>query len=90
MIRPSTLGKAILNLEAPTAGSLVFDGVDIASLKGEALRRERKRFQMVFQDSLSGSPASILARPWSHSCSRGCALTGWTPTRTPPAPACGS
>ena len=49
----STLGKAILNLEPPTAGSVVFDGVDIASLKGEALRRERKRFQMVFQDPLS-------------------------------------
>jgi peptide/nickel transport system ATP-binding protein len=49
----STLGKAILNLEPPTAGSVVFDGVDIASLKGEDLRRERKRFQMVFQDPLS-------------------------------------
>jgi peptide/nickel transport system ATP-binding protein len=49
----STLGKAILNLETPTAGSVVFDGVDIASLKGETLRRERKRFQMVFQDPMS-------------------------------------
>ena len=49
----STLGKAILNLEPPTAGSVVFDGTDIASLKGEDLRRERKRFQMVFQDPLS-------------------------------------
>ena len=49
----STLGKAILNLEPPTAGSVVFDGVDIASLKGEDLRRERKRFQMVFQDPMS-------------------------------------
>jgi peptide/nickel transport system ATP-binding protein len=49
----STLGKAIINLEPPTAGSVVFDGVDIASLKGEALRRERKRFQMVFQDPMS-------------------------------------
>ncbi|MCW2737360.1 oligopeptide/dipeptide ABC transporter ATP-binding protein [Nocardioides sp.] len=49
----STLGKAILNLEPPTAGSVVFDGVNIASLKGEDLRRERKRFQMVFQDPLS-------------------------------------
>jgi len=49
----STLGKAILNLEPPTAGSVVFDGVDIASLKGEALRKQRKRFQMVFQDPLS-------------------------------------
>ena len=49
----STLGKAILNLEPPTAGSVVFDGTDIASLKGEDLRRERKRFQMVFQDPMS-------------------------------------
>jgi peptide/nickel transport system ATP-binding protein len=49
----STLGKAILNLEPPTAGSVVFDGVDIASLKGEDLRTERKRFQMVFQDPMS-------------------------------------
>ncbi len=49
----STLGKAILNLEPPTAGSVIFDGVDVASLTGEALRKERKRFQMVFQDPLS-------------------------------------
>ncbi|UFN44999.1 ABC transporter ATP-binding protein [Nocardioides okcheonensis] len=49
----STLGKAILNLEPPTAGSVLFDGTDVASLKGEALRRERKRFQMVFQDPMS-------------------------------------
>lgn len=49
----STLGKAILNLEPSTAGSVVFDGTDVASLRGEALRRERKRFQMVFQDPLS-------------------------------------
>ena len=49
----STLGKAILNLEPPTAGSVLFDGVDIASLKGEDLRTERKRFQMVFQDPMS-------------------------------------
>ena len=49
----STLGKAILNLEPPTAGSVTFEGVDIASLKGEELRTRRKRFQMVFQDPMS-------------------------------------
>ena len=49
----STLGKAILNLETPTAGSVIFEGVDIASLKGEQLRTQRKRFQMVFQDPMS-------------------------------------
>ena len=32
---------------------MFFDGTDIASLKGEALRRRRKDMQMVFQDPLS-------------------------------------
>ena len=49
----STLGRAILNLEPPTDGRVVFDGVDIASLKGETLRRKRKDIQMVFQDPMS-------------------------------------
>ena len=49
----TTLGRAILNLETPTAGSVVFDGEDIASLKGETLRRKRQHMQMVFQDPMS-------------------------------------
>ncbi|HSF98706.1 MAG TPA: oligopeptide/dipeptide ABC transporter ATP-binding protein [Ornithinibacter sp.] len=49
----STLGKAILNLEPPTEGSVLLDGTDIASLKGEELRRRRKDIQMVFQDPMS-------------------------------------
>ena len=49
----STLGKAILNLERPTEGSVEFDGVDIASLKGKELRRKRQDLQMVFQDPMS-------------------------------------
>jgi len=48
----STLGKAILNLEPPTEGSVTIDGVDVAALKGEELRRMRKDFQMVFQDPM--------------------------------------
>jgi peptide/nickel transport system ATP-binding protein len=49
----STLGKAILNLERPTEGSVLFDGSDIADLKGEELRRKRQDLQMVFQDPMS-------------------------------------
>ncbi len=49
----STLGKAILNLETPTEGSVLFDGIDIAGLKGEELRRKRQDLQMVFQDPMS-------------------------------------
>jgi peptide/nickel transport system ATP-binding protein len=48
----STLGRAILNLETPTDGSVVFDGEDIASLGGDRLRRKRKDIQMVFQDPM--------------------------------------
>ena len=48
----STLGRAILNLEPPTEGSVIFDGVDIATLKGETLRRKRQDIQMVFQDPM--------------------------------------
>ncbi|MFP5068983.1 ABC transporter ATP-binding protein [Pseudonocardia nantongensis] len=49
----STLGRAILKLTEPTAGSVRFDGTDVAGLAGESLRRMRRRFQMVFQDPLS-------------------------------------
>ncbi|MGZ5399882.1 MAG: ABC transporter ATP-binding protein [Nocardioides sp.] len=49
----STLGKAILNLERPTEGSVLFDGTDIAHLRGEELRKKRQDLQMVFQDPMS-------------------------------------
>ena len=49
----STLGKAILGLEQPTEGSVLIEGVDVATLKGSALRTRRKDFQMVFQDPMS-------------------------------------
>lgn len=49
----STLGRALLRLEEPTAGSVVFDGTDVASLEGEDLRRRRQDMQMIFQDPLS-------------------------------------
>ena len=48
----STLGRAVLRLVEPTAGQVVFDGTDVASLGGEALRTMRRRMQMVFQDPL--------------------------------------
>jgi peptide/nickel transport system ATP-binding protein len=48
----STLGRAVLRLEEPTAGQVLFDGTDVASLKGEPLRKMRRRMQMVFQDPM--------------------------------------
>ncbi len=46
----STTGRAIIRLYRPTAGTIRFDGMDITSIEGAALRRMRRRFQMIFQD----------------------------------------
>ena len=49
----STLGRAVLRLVDVTAGQVLFDGKDLASLAAEPMRKERRRLQMVFQDPLS-------------------------------------
>ncbi len=49
----STLGRAVLRLVEPTAGQVMFDGVEVSGLSGEALRTTRRRMQMVFQDPLA-------------------------------------
>ncbi len=46
----STLGRAVVRLESPTAGSIRFEGSDLAKLSGSELRRARQRLQMIFQD----------------------------------------
>ena len=46
----STLGRLLIRLLDPTAGSVTFDGHDIAAAEGAELRALRRRFQMIFQD----------------------------------------
>jgi oligopeptide transport system ATP-binding protein len=46
----STTGRAILQLYKPTAGSVIFDGVELTELRGERMRKMRRRMQMIFQD----------------------------------------
>ncbi|HEY8199197.1 MAG TPA: ATP-binding cassette domain-containing protein, partial [Candidatus Limnocylindrales bacterium] len=46
----STTGRAMLRLYEPTAGRVLFDGTDVTTLKGDGLRRARRRMQMIFQD----------------------------------------
>ncbi len=46
----TTLGRTILRLYTPTSGQIIFDGKHIENIKGEALRRMRPHFQMIFQD----------------------------------------
>ncbi len=47
----SSVGRAVVQLLRPTAGSVVFDQVELTRLRGERLRRIRRRLQIVFQDA---------------------------------------
>ncbi|QNO14426.1 ATP-binding cassette domain-containing protein [Alkalicella caledoniensis] len=49
----STMGKLVLNLATPTEGDVFIAGANWAKLKGEKLRQERKKAQIVFQDPYS-------------------------------------
>jgi oligopeptide/dipeptide ABC transporter ATP-binding protein len=46
----SSLARAVLRLADATAGSIRFDGVELAGLGSRALRAVRRRMQVVFQD----------------------------------------
>lgn len=49
----TTVGKGILQLLPPTGGSVRFENLELTQLKGEALRRQRSKFQIIFQDPYS-------------------------------------
>jgi len=64
----TTTSKLILLQESPTAGTIRFDGQDIAELGGAELMRYRREVQVVFQDPYSSlSPrmrvGEIIAEP---------------------------
>ena len=64
----STTGRAILQLYKPTAGAVLFEGSDLVALKGEDLRKMRRRMQMIFQDPYASlnprmTVGSIVAEP---------------------------
>jgi peptide/nickel transport system ATP-binding protein len=49
----STLARMAVRLALPSAGRMLFDGQDLAALKGSALRAFRRRVQMIFQDPVT-------------------------------------
>ena len=49
----TTTGRCILRLEHPTAGEILYDGVDLARLTRKELLAMRRRIQVIFQDPYS-------------------------------------
>jgi peptide/nickel transport system ATP-binding protein len=46
----TTIGRSVLRLIEPTAGSVVFEGTDLVALPAAAMRRRRRDMQYIFQD----------------------------------------
>ena len=64
----STTARLVLRLIEPTAGSVRFEDADITALRGDAMRRLRRRMQIVFQDPFASlnprmTVAEILEEP---------------------------
>jgi oligopeptide/dipeptide ABC transporter ATP-binding protein len=73
----STLGRLVLRLIEPTAGQVRFEGQDLGTLDAAALRAQRRRMQIIFQDPFSSlnprmTVGRILAEPLRlHGLQRG-------------------
>lgn len=58
----TTIGKGILQLIQPTAGSVMFEGSELTTLGRKALREKRRDMQIIFQDPFSSmNPRMLVA-----------------------------
>ena len=67
----STLGRLIAQLLPVTSGHVYFKEVDLTRLRGEKLRRQRREFQMIFQDPYASldprmTVGDIIAEPMDN------------------------
>jgi peptide/nickel transport system ATP-binding protein/oligopeptide transport system ATP-binding protein len=46
----TTVGRSMLRLVEPTSGSVIYDGIDVLKLSGDALKKMRRNMQIIFQD----------------------------------------
>ena len=49
----TTVGRTILRLIEPTAGSVIFDGIDVTKADAKTMQQLRRNMQVVFQDPYS-------------------------------------
>lgn len=73
----STTGRTILRLYEPTAGEILYNGVNIAKLDREQMMPYRKKMQMIFQDPYASlnarmTVADIIGEPMDiHNLAQG-------------------
>ena len=66
----STVGRLILRLIEPDAGTARFEDVDLFALRGAELRSVRRRMQLIYQDPASSldprwTARDLVAEPWA-------------------------
>jgi oligopeptide/dipeptide ABC transporter ATP-binding protein len=49
----TTIGRTVLRLIEPTRGQVLFEGQDMVTMKGDALKAMRREMQIIFQDPYS-------------------------------------
>ncbi len=74
----TTVGRTILRLVEPTAGSVVFDGQDIAKADSKTLKAMRRNMQIIFQDPYSSLDPRV---PIGESISEGLLIHGMKDSR---------
>jgi oligopeptide/dipeptide ABC transporter ATP-binding protein len=74
----STLGRTILRLVEPTAGQILFEGRDMARLRGRDLKAMRRDMQIIFQDPVGSLDPRMTVR---DIVSEGLAIHGLAPGR---------
>lgn len=63
----STVGRLVLRLLDATEGEVIVDGIDLATLSNEELRKARSKMQVVFQDPLASlNPRMTIGQAIEH------------------------
>ena len=74
----STLGRTLLRLVDPTAGEILFEGRDVAQMRGRELKGVRRDMQIIFQDPVGSLDSRMTVR---EIVSEGLAIHGLAPGR---------
>ena len=74
----STLGRTLLRLVEPTAGEILFEGRDVAQMRGRELKGVRRDMQIIFQDPVGSLDPRMTVR---EIVSEGLAIHGLAPGR---------